>query len=123
MSRFGYNDSFLSAKASQECLQAATEVLSSLQCRPSPNEEGTEIGGRLGKGWAIRLIGGLIAPEEWLPVRLSVGVRDSGDQRKVTIRVDENFGRGSLLGVEQKMRDHCDALGGEVSRLLRSRLD
>lgn len=122
MSRFGYTESFFSARSGQECLQAAADALSSLGCRPAPAADGTEVSGSMGKGWAIRLLGAVIAPVEWFPVRLSIGVRDTGKQREVTLRVDENFGPGSLVGVEKKIRAHCDGLGGRLSRLLKDRL-
>jgi len=123
MSRFGYADSFSSKRSAQECAEAARHALSSMGCRPTAGQEGTEIEGKVGMGWAIRLIGGLIAPASWFPVRLSVSIRDGDDGRQVTVRADENFGVGSLMGVEKKMRERCDNLGNQISRLLRTRLD
>jgi hypothetical protein len=68
-------------------------------------------------GWAIRLIGGIIAPVEWFPVKLSISIHDRDNQREVALRVDENFGFGSLLGVEKKMRGHCDDVGSQFVML------
>ena len=122
MSRFGYADSFSSERSAQECLQTARDSLSSIGCQPVAGSSAMEITGKVGMGWAIRLIGGLIAPATWFPVSLSVGVHDAGDRREITVRADENFGFGSLLGVEKKMRGRCDDLGIQISHLLRIRL-
>ena len=122
MSRFGYADFFSSDRSARECLQAARDSLSSIGCQPRADQGGMEISAKTGMGWAIRLIGGLIAPATWFPVRLSVGSRDSGDRREIAVRADENFGVGSLLGVEKKMRTRCDDLGNQISQLLRTRL-
>lgn len=122
MSRFGYADSFSSDRSAQECLQAARDSFLSIGCQPAAGQGDMEITGKMGMGWAIRLIGGLIAPATWFPVSLSVGVRDTGEQREITVRADENFGFGSLLGVEGKMRARCNELGNQIGRLLRTRL-
>src|SRR6266540_5485249 len=122
MSRFGYADSFSSDRSAQECLQTAHDALSSIGCQPVAGQGGMEITGEMGVGWAIRLVGGLIAPATWFPVSLSVGIRDGGDRREVSVRADENLGFGTLLGVEKKMRARCDDLGDHIGRLLRARL-
>ena len=122
MSRFGYADSFSSEKSARDCLQAAQDSLSSIGCQPRASQGGMEITGKMGMGWAIRLVGGLLAPATWFPISLAVGIRDAGERREITVRADENFGVGSLLGVDQKMRTRCDELGNQISHLLRTRL-
>lgn len=122
MPGFGYVDFFSSDRPAQECLQAARESLSSLGCRKVAAQDAMEVTGKVGMGWVVRLIGGVLAPATWVPVSLFVGVRDLGDRREITVRADENFCIGSLLGVGQKMRARCDDLGNQIGRLLRSRL-
>lgn len=123
MSRFGYADSFATGRSAQECLDAARDALVTLGCRPEPGRNDMEISGRTGKGWAMRLLGGMIAPASWFPVRLSVSIHEEGDQREVSLRADEDFGSGSLWGVEQRMRKYCDDVGSQLGRLLRTGLD
>jgi len=120
MSRFGYRETFSSKRSAQECAKATLDVLASIGCNPHADLDGTEITGKVGMGWAIRLIGGLIAPATMFPVRLSVGISEGTDGRLLTVRADENFGIGSLLGVERKMRDRCDALGKQITHLLKT---
>ena len=123
MSRFGYAESFTTGRSTQECLDTARDALSTLGSRPEPSQNDMEISGRIGKGWAMRLLGGLIAPVSWFPVRLAVSIHEEGGQREVSLRADENFGAGSLRGVEERTRKYCDDVGGQLSRLLRTRLD
>jgi hypothetical protein len=73
-------------------------------------------------GWVIRLIGGVLSPARWFPIKLHVIVRDGGEHRELTVRVEENFGVGSLLGVEKKIRAHCDDVGRQLGGFLKSRL-
>ncbi len=123
MSRFGYNDSFSSTKPAQECFKATCDALFLLGCHPVPNEDDTEITGKMGMGWAIRIIGGIIAPAKWFPVRFSADIYDKGDQRKIVISVDENMGFGFLLGMEKRLREYCDDIGSQLVRLIKTRLD
>ena len=122
MSRFGYAEVFSSKRSAPECAEAARDVLSSIGCRPIASQDGTTFTGKVGMGWAIRLIGGLIAPATWFPVSLSVGISEGTDGRLVAVHADENFGFGSLLGVEKKMRARCDDLGEQITHLLKTRL-
>lgn len=122
MARFGYAEAFSSKKSAQECVEAARDALSSIGCRPISGQNAAEVTGRVGMGWAVRIIGGLIAPATWFPVKLSVGIRLGANRREVTVCADENFGFGSLLGIEKKMRARCDDLGNQVSHLLKTRL-
>ncbi len=122
MSRFGYEDVFSSKRSAQECAQAAREAFSTIGCRPTEGQDGTEFTGKAGMGWAIRIIGGLIAPATWFPVSLSVRITEGDAGRLVAVRADENFGVGTLAGVEEKMRARCDELGGRITHLLKTRL-
>ena len=122
MARFGYANSFSSNRSVSECLQVARDVLASAGCKNVDGQGGAEITGTAGMGWAIRLVGGLMAPATWFPVKLSVSIVDAGDRREINVRADENFGVGSLLGVEQKMRSRCDELGNQINSLLVTRL-
>lgn len=123
MSRFGYSNTLSSKSSFQECVKSAHDVLSSLGCRPSHSQDGTELTGKVGMGWVIRIIGGLIAPAKWFPVKLSVRICEETDGRLVAICADENFGLGSLLGVEKKMRTRCDEIGEQIFQLLKTHLE
>ncbi len=123
MSRdIGYSDVFSSNSESQLCIQAAHEALTSLGCKPSAEENGAQVNGKMGMGWAIRIIGGMIAPATWFPVKLLVSVQDSGGQREVNVQVDENFGIGTLAGIKDKMQGRCDDIGSQLSSVLKERL-
>jgi hypothetical protein len=121
MSRFGYVESFSSTKSLQECRQVAQEAIFSIGCKQVESDN-TDAIGNIGRGWAIRLIGGFIAPRSWCPVKVSVAVRDMGDHRNIAIRAEENIGFGSLAGFERKMRWRCDDVGKDLTQFLKHRL-
>lgn len=60
--------------------------------------------GKQGRGWLIRLVGGLLTPASWFPVTLSVTISERSADCQITVCVDENFGFGSLIGIEKKIR-------------------
>ena len=83
---------------------------------------GTEYAGKVGMGWAVRLIGGLISPATWFPVRLAVTIIDSTEGHQISVTSEEDFGFGSLVGVETKMRARCDDLEKQITHNLKIRL-
>lgn len=123
MPRFGYADSFSSQRSVEECVLAARDALTSVGCKSVVNRGEKEVAGKIGMGWAIRLLGGLMTPPNWFPVSVWVSVIDAGDRRDVQVHADENFGPGSLLGIEQKVRARCNDLGVQINQSLKSRLN
>lgn len=127
MSRFSYADSLTSNRLAPECCDAVEKSLSlvgckAIKCHPMNTQDGTEYVGKVGMGWAIRILGGLISPATWFPVRLTVTVIEGIEGRRITVTSEEDFGLGSLIGVEKKMRARCDDLEKQITHNLRTRL-
>jgi len=122
MSRFGYAGCVSSDRSPQECLQAVRDCFLAIGCQPGAGANDMAISGKMGRGWAIRLVGGLIAPATWFPIRLTVSLHEKDGRREIAVHVEENFGIGSLIGIEEKARSRCDAVGQDLVRLLKHRL-
>jgi hypothetical protein len=121
MARFGFSESFISGRSKDECRAAATDTLERAGSKPSVDDRG-RIVGTLGSKFLIRLLGAFLAPTTSFPVQISVAVSDAGDERQIDLRVEENFGIGSLKGIEQKVRGYCDQLGSELVATLKRAL-
>ena len=93
------------------------QVLENLGSKPIRDTNFSATGTQ-GMGWAIRLLGAILAPVEWFPIRLRVTVNDDGETRLVTVMVEENFGFGTLVGVETKIRNHCEKVSNQLSAQL-----
>jgi hypothetical protein len=122
MARFGFADSFVSQRSLDECRTAARAAIVESGAKLKGASHDTEIVGTSGSGIVIRLIGGLIAPARWFPTRLSVTLQDDGGERRVEVSVVENFGLGTLAGIEEKVGAHCKQVCADLAASLKRAL-
>src|SRR4051812_11564255 len=119
MSRFEYSRSYSTTASATACDEAAEKALSETGCkkigyRQFGPERKFEYFGTVGMGWVFRLIGGILAPATLFPVRLLVSVADNRVAREITVTAAEDFGFGTLFGIEKKMRMRCDDLAAQM---------
>jgi hypothetical protein len=87
-----------------------------------PTVEGGRVTCKLGWWLGTRLVGGLV-PAKWLPVEVIVCVIDQGDYREVVVQVAERFGvgLGRIVGLEGRLRGHCQQTARSVRDAVRRR--
>lgn len=91
----------------EACLTAVRVALFALEGRIESDRD-REIVARFGSEARVRLLGGLFTAREHFPVRAICTVSDHASGRSIRVRVEENMGVGSLLGIEGKYRHRCE---------------
>jgi hypothetical protein len=105
MSRFVYQAGILTPAPAQACLDAAVTALTARGGHPVP--DGWRVSSPLGYWLRTRFVGGAFAPTNWSPTDVSVAISEVNGQRQVVVSVAERFGAGALLGMETRLRNHC----------------
>ena len=120
MARFDYRRSISVGNTIKECLASAEKALllsggSNVESLPTSADEVAKLTCSVGKGWALRLLGVPLSPRSWIPVRLMVLISDKGTSRELTTIAEDDFGFGSLVGVEKKFRARCEDLEKQLA--------
>ncbi len=120
MPRFAYNDQLTTNTPVSVCadeVRAAMESMgAAVQSGEDPNVEGT-----MGTQ-AFRILGGWIAPENQLPIKVDGHVEDAGEHRVVYLHVEEAMGVGVMFSMEGKYRQHCQNVLAQLKSRLSERL-
>ena len=120
MTRFAYNDQLTTSTTTRACAEevhAAMEAVgATVQSGEDPNVEAT-MGSQ-----AVRILGGILAPENQLPVQIQGHVEDAGEHRVIYLHVEEAMGFGMMLGMEGKYRQHCQNVLAQLRSQLSERL-
>jgi hypothetical protein len=113
MPRFYYQERAGAFALEAAAVEAAVRTLTEMGGKP------TVVGGRitckLGRWLRTRVVGGAFVPSKWLPIEAVVDVVDHGDHREVVVSVAERIGFGLILGMEGRLREHCQ----QTARYLR----
>ncbi len=75
----------------------------------------TELVGRLGSGLKVRLLGAQLASPDSLPVIVRARTSPTPGGSEVRVAVSENFGFGSLVGVEDRFQSRCAQLATQIA--------
>ena len=120
MARYDYRRSITVTNTTKECFAAAEKAIRLcggiiIESLPTDKNEAVKLTCSVGKGWALRMLGAFLSPRNWIPVRLTVLVVDTDTSREVTTIAEEDFGFGSLVGVEKKFRARCEELEKQLA--------
>lgn len=124
MPRFSYQDQIATSASVDESIDAARSALAELGAKPRAVDgvaDGVVVGG-LGSRLRVRLIGLTFGSVETLPIKIRVEVIDQGTDRSIRLDVAEDFGFGSLAGVEGKCRTRCQVVLAKATDGVASRL-
>lgn len=120
MSRFSYEDQLTTSASVDEAADAVRHALTRLGAKPE--SAGEVVVGRLGSQWKVRLLGLALGSISWMPLRITVEVADPGPVRSIRLDVAEDFGYGSLAGVEGRARARCQEVLTQLVDEVESRL-
>ena len=120
MARFDYRHTIVVENTKKECLAATERALRlcggiNIESLPTDSDDAAKLTCGVGKGWALRLLGVPLSPRNWIPVRLTVLISDKGASRELTTIAEDDFGFGSLVGVEKKFRARCEELEKQLA--------
>ena len=110
MPRFYYQERVGVFGPQAATLEAAVRTLTEMGGKPTV--AGSRITCKLGWWLRTRVVGGAFVPTKWLPVEAVV---DVVDHREVVVSVAERVGFGLILGMEGRLREHCQ----QTARYLR----
>ncbi|MCE6959596.1 hypothetical protein LAZ40_11065 [Cereibacter sphaeroides] len=129
MSRFAYTGVQQTGLSLSPCCDAVEKAMRLAGCKSVERVEQASacvaFTGTTGNSLGLRLLGALLAPASWIPVRLTVKVEENSGTGELVIRTvaEENFGFGSLIGVEKKFRAHCELLEKQLAEAIRLNLE
>jgi hypothetical protein len=113
MPRFYYQEQAAVYAPQDATVQAVARTLTEMGGKPIVSA--ARVTCKLGWWLRTRVVGGAFVPARWLPVEAIVDVVDMGDHREVVVSVAERVGFGLLLGMESRLRQHCQ----QTARYLR----
>jgi len=120
MPQFYYQESALLPAAAGDCVEAARLTLAEMGAKPVV--AGYRITGSLGSQLKMRIVGGALSPNRWLPIEVSVDMLEAGGQRQVVVNVAEKHGVGIMLGMEGKYRAYCQQSATRVRDTIANRV-
>jgi len=120
VARFDYRSSITVINSKKECLVAAEKALQlcggkNVESLPTGSDQLAKLTCTVGIGWALRIVGAPLSPRNWIPVRLTVLIENVENGKKMTTIAEDDFGFGSLVGVENKFRARCENLQQQLA--------
>ena len=102
-------------KPKEHFLEEVSSILRNLGFKIVSFKNGEEVLAKKGNKLGIRLIGELLAPVSWFPVKVKIHISTNNEINELLfIEVGEDFGIGSLKGITGKYQKYCDDIASKL---------
>ena len=122
MSRFFYAGSITTTSGIAECQQAIQSAFLLVKKQPFINHDGSYFQATLGNQFLFRFLGAFFASDSMYPMIVKISLTQENDQRIIDIQVHEDFGFGTLWGVETKYREKVEKMKNILEGYMRTQL-
>jgi len=108
MARFHYEGTVTTTKSKQECIDGIKKTLSGLGGKVVSNTAQDTFTSSLGNNMMFRFLGAFLASDSMWPMIANIKLEEDGAGHVLKITVEEDFGFGTLFGVETKFREKVE---------------